>query len=78
MHNFLPHTEAERQAMLSKIGVSNVDALFADIPAQLRESIRYQVLPSKGLSELDLQQALSQYAAQNQAQGMACFLGGGA
>jgi glycine dehydrogenase subunit 1 len=78
MHNFLPHTDAERQAMLSVIGVPSLSSLFEDIPAQLRNSIRYNVLPAKGLSELDLQQTLTQLATQNQAQGMACFLGGGA
>lgn len=78
MHNFLPHTDAERKAMLSVIGLPTLAALFEDIPASLRDSIRYQVLPAQGLSELELQQELSELATQNQAQGMACFLGGGA
>jgi glycine dehydrogenase subunit 1 len=78
MHNFLPHTEAERQEMLSAIGVSDIAALFDDIPAQLRNNITYRVLPAQGLSELELQQTLSQLAEQNRAKDMACFLGGGA
>lgn len=35
MFKYLPHTEEDIQAMLQTIGVSSVDALFADIPASL-------------------------------------------
>jgi glycine dehydrogenase subunit 1 len=78
MHNFLPHTEADRRAMLEVIGVGSVADLFRDIPAALRENIHYTVLPESGLSELELQQALSQLAALNEGPNLACFLGGGA
>jgi glycine dehydrogenase subunit 1 len=79
MHNFLPHTEADRQAMLKTIGVGgDISALFSDIPALLRENIRYSALPKTGLSEAELQQELSQLAALNTGASMACFLGGGA
>lgn len=78
MHNFLPHTEAERQAMLSKIGVNGIDDLFKDIPGQLREKIHYDVLPQHGLTEAELQQELAESARMNQGARMACFLGGGA
>ena len=30
---YLPLTDADRQAMLAKIGVADIDALFADVPA---------------------------------------------
>ena len=33
--SFLPHTCAEEKAMLQTMGVSSVDALFGDIPAEL-------------------------------------------
>ena len=78
MFNFLPHTDVERRAMLATIGVSNVDALFEDIPAPLRQPVRYRELPSRGLSEPELQQTLSDLADRNLSRGMACFLGGGA
>lgn len=78
MQNFLPHTPADRQAMLETIGVSSVDALFGDIPAQLRENIEYKVLPQKGLSEAELQMELARLAADNQGPQMISFLGGGA
>lgn len=77
MHNFLPHTEAERQAMLAKIGVDSIDGLFSDIPAALRQNIHYTTLPKTGLSELELQQELAALANLNQGHQMACFLGGG-
>jgi glycine dehydrogenase subunit 1 len=78
MHNFLPHTDAERQAMLHTIGVRSIDDLFSDIPPHLRNNIRYNVLPAKGLSEAELQQELASLATQNAGASMACFLGGGA
>lgn len=78
MHNFLPHTDADREAMLRTIGVSSIDDLFNDIPTTLRENITYKLLPAKGLSEAELQQELASLAAMNKGQQMACFLGGGA
>ena len=78
MHNFLPHTDAERQSMLQTIGVHSIADLFSDIPAHLRDTIRYNVLPAKGLSEAELQQELAALANANQGATMACFLGGGA
>lgn len=78
MHNFLPHTDAERQAMLQTIGVGSIADLFSDIPAHLRDSIHYTSLPAKGLSEAELQQELAGLAAANTGAQMACFLGGGA
>lgn len=78
MHNFLPHTEAERQTMLQTIGVNSIDELFSDIPAALRENIEYKVLPAQGLSEAELQSELAEAAQMNQGQRMACLLGGGA
>jgi glycine dehydrogenase subunit 1 len=78
MQNFLPHTEADRQAMLNTIGVQGIADLFGDIPAQLRNNISYNVLPAQGLSEQELQQTLATLAEENRGQRMACFLGGGA
>ncbi len=78
MFNFLPHTDADRQAMLGTLGVDSQDALFADIPAALRDNFTYSVLPSQGLSELELQQELQTLASANTATRYASFLGGGA
>ena len=35
--NFIPHTPAEKEEMLKKIGLKNLDDLFASIPQQLKE-----------------------------------------
>ena len=35
---YLPHSDADRQAMLVKIGAASVNDLFADIPAEKRLS----------------------------------------
>ncbi len=78
MTNFLPHTDADRQAMLSAIGKTSIDDLFADIPGALRRRIDYSVLPQAGLSEQELMQELKGLANANAAKDYACFLGGGA
>ena len=33
---YVPHTDADVREMLAAIGVNNVEALFAEIPAELR------------------------------------------
>ena len=33
-----PHTDVDRERMLSALGLDSIDALFADIPADLRAS----------------------------------------
>jgi len=78
MPNFLPHSDAERQAMLQAIGVAAIDDLFLDIPAAVREAVSFHALPETGLSEPALQAAIQEAARRNQGQTLACFLGGGA
>src|SRR6266508_3161422 len=68
-----PHTAEDRARMLRAIGVSDVDALFADIPAELRASpLR---LPDP-IPELDLAARLQGLAARNRTD-LASFLGAG-
>lgn len=52
--SYLPHTEQDRREMLSAIGVPSVEALFDDIPAEVRlkRSLR---LPAP-LSEMELKE----------------------
>ena len=74
--NFIPLTDADRQAMLQAIGVSSLDDLFADVPAEKR--FPALDLPP-ALSELDLQQHLADLAGRNlNLTEYACFLGAGA
>ncbi len=72
---YLPHTERDRDAMLSAIGVKSFDDLVDQIPAHLRSGA-LEILD--GLSELELTQHVSNLAAKNvPASKQACFIGGG-
>ena len=73
---YSPNTPADRQEMLRTIGVSSVDELFGDIPAEYRDS--KLDLPSP-LSEMELLQDLAALASENRhaLQGPS-FLGAGA
>ncbi len=73
---YLPLTKNNRTAMLKAIGVSDVDALFRDVPAK---ALRRELpdLP-KFKSELEVERAMNAYAIQNRASGAGpFFLGAG-
>jgi len=82
MHNFLPHTSADRDAMLAAIGLpsgqAGLDGLFDDIPKSLRNALPTRTLPKTGMDETSLQALLNELASQNTSMGKACFMGGGA
>ena len=73
---FIPHTDADREAMLQTIGVKKLEDLFQSIPAGHR------------FPKLDLPPALTEMEAMGELQGLAmgnetsrdlaCFLGAGA
>src|SRR5438094_3911755 len=68
-----PHTDDDRRRMLAAIAVRDVDALFADIPTELRASpLR---LPDP-VPELELATRLQALAARNRTD-LASFLGAG-
>jgi glycine dehydrogenase subunit 1 len=74
---YLPLTDADRRAMLARIGVADIDALFADIPADKRLNGRL-ALP-KGQGELAVERALGRLAARNVPAGsVPFFVGAGA
>ncbi len=74
---YLPHTENDRRAMLSAIGVSSIDALFKDVPEKARLTAPVDLPLTKG--ELEVEREVSAMAARNRAAGsMAAFLGAGA
>jgi glycine dehydrogenase subunit 1 len=50
---FVPHTEAQRSAMLARIGVASFDELLAAIPPELRLNRDVAVPPAHGEVELD-------------------------
>lgn len=75
--SYLPHTEADRKAMLTAVGVENSGALFADIPAELRLQRPLNLPPA--LAESDLAKHLAALAGANAHAGEnICFLGAGA
>ncbi|HUN47988.1 MAG TPA: aminomethyl-transferring glycine dehydrogenase subunit GcvPA [Stellaceae bacterium] len=73
---YLPHTAADRQAMLATIGVPTIDALFADVPAAARIEGLLDLPRAQG--ELEVERALGAMAAKNLAAGSCpSFLGAG-
>jgi glycine dehydrogenase subunit 1 len=74
---YLPLTDADRKAMLAKIGVADIDALFADIPKDKRLSGLIDLPKTKG--ELEVERELNRMAARNVAAGsVPFFVGAGA
>jgi glycine dehydrogenase subunit 1 len=68
-------TDADRQAMLKAIGVDSIDALFEDIPEDLR--LGALELPD-GMSELEVYERLRELAGKNSdAESEVSFLGAG-
>jgi len=73
---YLPHTQAERESMLSSLGLAEIDDLFADIPQSARSPDALG-LP-KALSEWQLQQRMLKRAQENQSlDQLVSFLGSG-
>jgi glycine dehydrogenase subunit 1 len=74
---YLPHTPADRQAMLAAIGVTDIDALFADVPDGV---LLPQALDLPGhAGEMSVERSLTELAGRNLAAGAAAsFLGAGA
>ncbi|MDB4972189.1 MAG: Glycine dehydrogenase [Myxococcaceae bacterium] len=72
---YLPHTESEIRAMIERIGVADVDALFAPIPEGYRLERPLDLEPA--LDEAQLMTHLEELAAKNSATSKLSFLGGG-
>ncbi len=73
---FIPHTEADREAMLRTIGVDRLDDLFQDVPADYR-------FPDLNLppaqTEMEVMMELQRLANANEGiSDLICFLGAGA
>src|SRR5947208_7303134 len=74
---YLPLTPEDRSEMLARIGVADIDALFADIPANKR----VKSLPNLPLtkSEIEIERALGRMAGKNvAASSVPFFVGCGA
>ncbi|WP_107841813.1 aminomethyl-transferring glycine dehydrogenase subunit GcvPA [Metasolibacillus meyeri] len=62
-HRYLPMTEQDKQEMLAKVGVDSIDALFSDIPEEVRFQGLYNIKEAK--SEAALMKELAALAAKN-------------
>jgi glycine dehydrogenase subunit 1 len=74
---FAPHTEVDVREMLASVGAPSLDALFDQIPAQVRLD-RDLALP-EGVSEMEIMADLRRLASRNRhADDLVCFAGAGA
>ena len=73
MYKYFPHTTDDLQAMMEKVGVKDLDGLYAQIPDSIRFKGDYQ-LPSE-MSELEVRQLFEKLGSQNQQ--LTCFAGYG-
>jgi len=73
---FIPHTEAEKEAMLRAVGVEKIEDLFNDVPAAYRFP-KLNLPPA--LTEMEASALLQEISAANEtARDLICFLGAGA
>ena len=72
-YKYFPHTEADLQVMLAKVGVDSLDDLYAQIPDDIRFRGDYR-LPSE-MSEQEVRQLFERLGSQNRQ--LTCFAGMG-
>ena len=73
MFKYFPHTDADLQAMMEKVGIKSLDDLYAEVPDEIRFRGDYQ-LPEQ-MSELEVRQLFEQLGTQNEQ--LVCFAGAG-
>ena len=73
MFKYFPHTESDLKAMMDKVGVKDLNDLYAQIPDAIRFKNDYQ-LPSE-MSEMEVRQLFDKLGSQNRQ--MTCFAGYG-
>ena len=73
---FIPHTDADTEAMLHAIGVKKLDDLFQDVPAK----VRFPTLNlPPALTEMEVASEMQDIALANEStRDLICFLGAGA
>ena len=72
-YKYFPHTDADLQAMMEKVGIKSLDDLYAEVPDEIRFRGDYQ-LPEQ-MSELEVRQLFEQLGTQNEQ--LVCFAGAG-
>ena len=73
MYKYFPHTADDLLQMIDKVGVKDLDGLYAQIPDAIRFKGDYQ-LPSE-MSEMEVRQLFDKLGSQNQQ--LTCFAGYG-
>lgn len=71
---FVPHTQKDEREMLDAIGVDSIEALFDEIPENLKSGVLKEVPP--GITEMALLRLMNDRARQDEVE--LCFLGAGA
>lgn len=78
MHNFIPVTSDQEQAMLRTLGLSQLTDLFTNIPAEIRKLAKFDRVPARAFSEYEVLKTLGGLARANaSADVMTSFLGAG-
>jgi glycine dehydrogenase subunit 1 len=72
-YKYFPHTEADLKAMFDKVGISDLEGLYAELPEEVKFRGDYQI-PSE-MSELEVRQLFEQLGSQNRQ--LTCFAGAG-
>ncbi len=72
-YKFFPHTEEDIRLMLDKIGVPSLDALFAEVPEEIRFRRDYDLPNAK--SEIEIRNLFGNLGKQNKQ--LTVFAGGG-
>ena len=73
MYKYFPHTQDDLKAMMEKVGVKDLDGLYAQIPDSIRFKGDYK-LPSE-MSEIEVRQLFEKLGSQNKQ--LTCFAGFG-
>ena len=73
MYKYFPHTDNDLKAMLERVGVDSMDALYAQIPESIRFRGDYKI-PSE-MSEMEVRQLFEKLGSLNKQ--LTCFAGMG-
>lgn len=72
-YKYFPHTEADINAMLEKVGVKSLDGLYAEVPDSIRFKGEY-ALPG-AMSEMEVRRFFKELGKENKL--LTCFAGAG-
>ena len=77
MSRYIPSTKEDREELLKEIGVDSVNALFEDIPKEIRE--RSRLKNWEAMSEIEIHRKIDELGRKNKSiSELVCFRGAGA